>query len=249
MKSIKYLNCADSTIALLTNNLNILLLNMPITEPKLPQFKSIINSDNASPKNDNISLRTLIMQRLSNKSRKELSELSELMRELQTRETENLAQRYQPNGKCEEFIRMVGSNKCFVNLFSAANGVGKTATGVNIITNLCFGVQNDFFKLPLFENYKYLKKGRIISDPTTIKEKIVPELKKWFPSNRYQIRYETKKDGKQYERAWTTDTGFEFDLMTTEQDVKEFESVEMGWCLEENQRVLLSNGILKKIKD
>jgi len=107
--------------------------------------------------------------------------------------------------------------------------VGKTATGVNIITNLCFGIQNDFFKLPLFENYKYLKKGRIISDPTTIKEKIVPELKKWFPSNRYKIHYETRKDGKQYERSWTTDTGFEFDLMTTEQDVKEFESVECGW--------------------
>ena len=108
---------------------------------------------------------------------------------------------------------------------------GNTAVAVNIITNLCFGVQNDFFKLPLFENYKYLKKGRIISDPTTIKEKIVPELKKWFPSNRYQIHYETKKDGKQYERSWTCDTGFSFDLLTTEQDVKEFESVECGWIL------------------
>src|SRR3990167_3500269 len=145
-------------------------------------------------------LRNLILKRLQNKSRKDLLQLSAMMKELELRETENLDQRYQPNGKCEEFIRLVGSDKCFVNLFSAANGVGKTATGVNIITNLCFGIQNDFFKLPLFENYKYLKKGRIISDPTTIKEKIVPELKKWFPSNRYQIHYETHNNGKQYER-------------------------------------------------
>src|SRR3990167_11363088 len=144
-------------------------------------FMDLGNLHNQSQNGTQSDLRTLILNRLNTKSRTELLELSALMSELQTREKENLARRYQPNGKCEEFIRLVGSNKCFVNLFSAANGVGKTATGVNIITNLCFGVQNDFFKLPLFENYKYLKKGRIISDPTTIKEKIVPELKKWFP--------------------------------------------------------------------
>src|SRR3990167_1360845 len=110
---------------------------MPITEPKSQQFKNTINLNKELPKNDNTSLRTLILQRLDNKSRKELSDLSAAMKELEIREKENLAQRYQPNGKCEEFIRLVGSNKCFVNLFSAANGVGKTATGVNIITNLC----------------------------------------------------------------------------------------------------------------
>ena len=203
---------------------------MPTTEPKLSQFKNIISSEPELRKNTNTNLMELILQRLREKSRTELLDLSAVLKELEIREKENLAEKYIPNGKCEEFIRLVGSNRCFVNLFSAANGVGKTAAGVNIITNLCFGIQNNFFKnLPLFENFPYLKKGRIISDPTTIKEKIVPELKKWFPSNRFKIHYETSKDGKQYERKWTTDTGWEFDLMTTEQGAKEFESVDLGW--------------------
>lgn len=152
-----------------------------------------------------------------------------MIEEAKSRQQENLAQKYTPNGKCEEFIRMVGANKTFVNLFCAANGVGKSACGVNIVTNICFGIQNEWFNYPLFQKFPYLKRGRIISDPTTIKEKIVPELKKWFPSNRYKIHYETKKEGKQYESRWTTDTGFVFDIMSTEQDSKEFESTDIGW--------------------
>ena len=153
-----------------------------------------------------------------------------MMKELELRQSENLAVNYQPNGKCLEFIKIVGSNKNFINLFSAANGVGKTAVGVNIVANICYGIQNNWFKdLPLFEKFPYIKQGRIISDPTTIKEKIVSELKKWLPSNRFKIHYSTTKEGKQFESKWITDTGFEFNLMTTEQDTKEFESVDLGW--------------------
>ena len=162
-------------------------------------------------------------------SRAELEALYEKLNELRIRKSENLAERYVPNVKCEQFIKIIGQNKTFVNLFSAANGVGKTAALVNIIANICFGVQNKWFDYPLFQNFPYVKKGRIISDPTTIKEQIVPELKKWFPSNRYKIRYDTKKEGKSYEAKWITDTGFEFDLMTNEQASKEFESVTLGW--------------------
>lgn len=149
--------------------------------------------------------------------------------ELEIRKKENNAKNYIPNGKCEEFIEIVGSNQSFVNLFVAGNGVGKSAAGVNIITNICFGVQNDWFRHPLFEKFPYLKKGRIISDPTTIKEKIIPELKKWFPGNRFKIHYETEKQGKFWESKWTTETGFEFNIMSNEQEAKEFESADLGW--------------------
>lgn len=149
--------------------------------------------------------------------------------ELEQRKKENLAKSYTPNGKCEEFIKLVGENSCFVNLFIAANGVGKSATGANIITSICFGPQNDFFKKPLFQKFPYLKRGRIISDPTTIKEKIIPELKKWFPSNRYKEHYTTEKQGKFWESKWKTDTGFEIDIMSNEQDSKEFESTDLGF--------------------
>lgn len=175
-------------------------------------------------------LQQMLLERLQQQPQEELEEIQEILEELKKREEDNACERFIPNVKCEEFIELVGSNKFFINLFSAANGVGKSATLCNIITNICFGPQNDYFKQPLFENFPYLKKGRIISDPTTIKEKIVPELKKWFPTNRYDVKYTSVKDGKSYESKWITDTGFEFDIMSNEQMPKEFESTDLGWC-------------------
>ena len=177
-----------------------------------------------------LELKELIEQKLRENPEK-AKRIHSLLEEHKKRQTENLCKKYVPNVKCEEFIRNVGKDETFVNLFTAANGVGKTATLCNIVANICFGPQNEYFNYELFKKFPYLKKGRIISDPTTIKEKIVPELKKWFPSNRYKVHYDTKKEGKNYESKWVTDTGFEFDLMSNEQDAKEFESVDLGWLM------------------
>lgn len=132
-----------------------------------------------------------------------------------------------PNGKTEEFIKMVGNDKTFICLFSAANGVGKTACGCNILAHILYGLSgNKYFDLPLFNKFPYPKQGRIVSDATTIIETTVPELKKWLPFGRYTAN----KGGKNYERKWRTDTGFKFDLMTYDQGVKEFESATLGWA-------------------
>lgn len=133
---------------------------------------------------------------------------------------------YVPNGKVEQFTRMVGSGDTFISLFSAANGVGKTAAGVNILANLFwYRPNNPWFQGKLFREFPYNKKGRIVSDPTTVSSTLVPELKKWFPANRFT----TDKVGKNYEYRWKTDTDYEFDLMTYDQQVKEFESATLGW--------------------
>ena len=52
----------------------------------------------------------------------------------------NLSKTYIPNGKAEEFIKQVGSNEHFVNMFVAANGVGKSAAGANMVTNIVYKV-------------------------------------------------------------------------------------------------------------
>lgn len=92
---------------------------------------------------------------------------------------------------------------------------------------MMFPVANSYFRgLPLFENFPYLKRGRIISDPTTLKQKIVPEIKSWFPVGKYQ----SFKMGKDYDSYFITDTGFEFDLLSYEQETTEFESVDLGWA-------------------
>jgi len=144
-----------------------------------------------------------------------------------------LARGYVPNGKAEEFIKMVGMNETFVCMMIGANSTSKTATGSNIVANILYGIQSKWFDYPIFRKWPYIKRGRIISDPTTIKEKIVPELEKWFPKNEAarlpKANYETAKQGKNYVSKFRSNTGWEFDIMSNEQDVKEFESVDLGW--------------------
>lgn len=158
--------------------------------------------------------------------------MARAIRRLKTIDKQNAAKFYVPNGKAEEFITMVGSDKNFVSMFAAANGTGKSAAGVNILANIIYGPQNKYFEQPLYQKWPYIKRARIISDPTTIKTKIVSELKKWFPSNDAgkipEATYEVGKEGKNYVSKFTTNTGWDIDIMSNEQDVKEFESVDIG---------------------
>lgn len=167
------------------------------------------------------------------KSPKHYQRLQKLYNERRDIIEHNQALAYTPNGKAQEFIEMVGANDTFVSMFVAANGVGKSAAGANVVTNIVFGKQSKWFDHPLFNKWPYLKKGRIISDPTTIKEKIIPELRKWFPvneSNRLPLaQFEENKEGKNYVCKITTKTGWVIDIMSTEQAVKEFESADLGF--------------------
>lgn len=157
-----------------------------------------------------------------------------MRREKARRIQANKAKTYVPNGKAEKFIKLIGEDSTFISLFVAANGVGKTCTGANIVANICYGPQNKYFDFPAFKKWPYKeKRGRIISDPTTIKEKIIPELKKWFPENEAKkmpiANYETAKEGKNFEAKLKTNTGWVFDIMSNEQDSKEFESIDASW--------------------
>lgn len=134
---------------------------------------------------------------------------------------------YEPTGVGEQFINAVGCGDNFIILYSAANGVGKTATGSNVLAHLFWNTgENPYFNDGVFKNFPYKKKGRIISDPTNVTKNILPGLKDWFPEGRYK----THKGNKTFESIWETDTGWEFDVMTYEQDPREFEGVTLGWA-------------------
>lgn len=137
---------------------------------------------------------------------------------------------YEPSVKGEEFINAVAGMhssgaRNFITLYSAANGIGKTVTGANIVANLMWQSGNAYFQHDLFTHWPFVKRGRIVSDPTNIEKNIIPTLKKWFPKGRYK----TNKSNKKYESVWETDTGWEFDIMTYEQDPREFEGPTIGW--------------------
>lgn len=154
---------------------------------------------------------------------------------------------YEPSGKGEEFINYVSDPDNFITLFSAGNGIGKTATGANIVAHICFGKEstNPYFQQDFFNDFPHPKRGRIVSDPTNISKNIIPQLKEWFPKGRYV----TKKDGKNFESIFITDTGMEFDLMTYEQAPREFEGVTLGWAwLDEPPPEVILKAIISRMR-
>lgn len=155
-------------------------------------------------------------------------QVREAKEELARRKREEKYRYYTPIGKGEEFIKLLSSGDYIVTLFSAGNGVGKTRLGVNILAHLMFPCGNKWFQQDIFLNWKFPKHIRIISDPTTIHDTIIKEMKDQFPVGRYK----TSKKNKTYEAEWITDTGWTVSVMTYDQDVKEFESATVGlvWC-------------------
>lgn len=134
-------------------------------------------------------------------------------------------QYYTPNERGGEFLDALGSMQYLITLYSAANGVGKTTTMVCALAEMIWPTPggHPWMKGPLFTNFPYLKKIRIISDPHVV-ESIIKEMKIWFP----RFRYATSKGRKSYEAYWKTDTGFDIDIMTYDQDPKEFEAATLG---------------------
>lgn len=142
------------------------------------------------------------------------------------RRIENKCLGFAPNGKQEEFNRLVGAGEHFVYILSAGNGVGKTADVTNVLANIIWGPQNPFFqKLPLFEAWPYPKRIRIVTESKNVEEigAIDQEIKTWWP----QGKYKASKGGKQYYSLYEAEDWI-IDKMSYEQDVKEFESSTLG---------------------
>lgn len=142
---------------------------------------------------------------------------------------ENKYKYFVPNGRGEGFLHELGSQRYFIGLYSAANGVGKTTTMCAALAEMIWPTPggHPWIKGPLFTNFPYLKKIRIVSDPHVV-ESIIAEMKLWFPKGRYV----TWKGRKSYEAFWKTDNDFEIEIMTYDQDPKEFEGGNIGfiWC-------------------
>jgi phage terminase large subunit-like protein len=149
------------------------------------------------------------------------------MESIRRREEERIRY-FIPNEAQEQFIKAIQS-ETETAIFSAANACGKTAAGVNMIGNMFYGPQNEWFETDFFRKFKRPSRGRIISEATTIEQKIVPELKKWLKAGTYVAR----KLNRPFESYWKLMDGTEFDLLTNDQDKKEFESVDLDWIWED----------------
>ena len=151
-----------------------------------------------------------------------------LERELQWRQNNERLVFFEPNKKQDDFIKLIGTTKEMVSVFSAANGVGKTALAVNILGNAIWEKQNKYFDYSLFNNWPYPKRARYITDPKLVEE-IGPfhsEILKYWPKGKYMAT----KGGKNYYSQYTAND-WVIDVMTYDQEVKEFEGGTLGLIL------------------
>ena len=177
--------------------------------------------------NEHCAKYSLPPSKMENFSKEELSREAKL--EKARRIAQNKYRYFIPNERGEGFLDAIGCMRYFIALYSAANGVGKTTTMAAALAEMMWPTPggHSWMKGPLFTNFPYLKKIRIVSDPHVVSS-IISEMKQWFPKD----RYETQKGRKSYEALWQTDTGFTIEIMTYDQDPKEFEGGNLGfiWC-------------------
>jgi len=151
-----------------------------------------------------------------------------ILRELVRRQRESKCEFFVPNGVQEQFIQKVGNGKYFVNLLICANGVGKDCVTQNILANIIWGPQNEWFRgLPIFERWPFPEKHiRVVTESQLVTESgpVDKEIATWWPKGRYT----SHRGGKQYITHYKTDTGFLIDKMTYEQEPEEFEGVNLG---------------------
>ena len=148
-----------------------------------------------------------------------------LLREMELRRDENRCRYLEPNGAQTKFIQLFSSQPN-VGIFSAANGIGKTTLIANVMANIIWGPQNKYFDFPIFKSWPYPKRLRFVTDPKLVEEigPLHSEISKWWPRDRYQAI----KGGHNYYSQYKSDTGFLLDVMSYDQDLKQFEGVTLG---------------------
>ena len=120
---------------------------------------------------------------------------------------------------------MVGNATDYPIIFSAANGVSKTATVVNLLANLIWPGRNKNFDFERFKNWLFPKRIRYITDPELVKDTgpFRQEILKWWPRDQYRAEKGSKNYFSQYYA-----NGWFIDVLSFEQDVRQFEGGTFG---------------------
>lgn len=148
-----------------------------------------------------------------------------LQAELERRKENERISFFEPNGAQDSFIKLVGSEDTFICIFSAANGVGKTSLVANLLGNLFYGSQTEYFQHPRFKDWKFPRKVRYVTESNLVEDDgpFQSEIGYWWPKGRYS----SEKNGKSYQSKYKAN-GWHLDIMTYKQEPKEFEGGTYG---------------------
>jgi hypothetical protein len=133
-----------------------------------------------------------------------------------------------PNGKQEELIETIvdrmSKSRTPSILFSAANGIGKTNSSINILGNIIYGAQNGWFLHAPFLAWNNPKIAWYITTKTGLTDVVIPEIKKVFPPGTYEF----DKMGASVERAIHFENGWELRFFTMDVGADQMESASVG---------------------
>lgn len=151
-----------------------------------------------------------------------------ILLELDRRREERGCAYFEPNGAQHKFNELLGTSSPYVAIFSAANGIGKTTDIANILANIIWGTQNKYFDYPIFRDWPFPKRIRIVTNPNLLGEDgpLHTEIAKWWPKGRYAAT----KAGKTYYSRYRAN-GFIVDVMSYDQAITEFEGKTLGLVL------------------
>lgn len=151
-----------------------------------------------------------------------------LQDELQRRIKANPSEWYTPTGKQADYIAKVGCGKYRICILSGANRPGKSRTGFHILDNIINEPQSKWFQYPLFQNWPYPKKGRIGSTAKNLTPEI-GAVDRGIQDCWKKGSYRGEKQGKHYNALYRCANGWIVDVMSYEQALTEWESVQLGF--------------------
>jgi len=115
-------------------------------------------------------------------------------------------------------------------LMTSGNGVGKTTISLQVLANLIYGKQNDWFEGEIYRKYPYPRTGWLITTPANIEENYFnpsSETSFYNKFRNHEVEYE-KKGKTHVSYVNFKDANFQLNVKTFNQDVSEFESVTLG---------------------
>jgi len=147
-----------------------------------------------------------------------------------------------PTGALEDAIIKIGEfnkpGKTLIINLQCANKLGKTAIAAVIARNIVWDNDPEYFDYPVYKKWpftanEYDENGELVKIGEPVKRfrivgtaqntdnsgPIKTEISKWWPTSRYNCM----KGGKGYDRIYETDTGWDGDVLTFNQDPDEFE--------------------------
>lgn len=136
-----------------------------------------------------------------------------------------------PNGKQELLINTIAErmsrSRTPTILFSAANGVGKTESAIQILGNIVYGAQNGWFLKAPFLSWPNPQICWYITTKTGLTDVVVPAMKRLFPPDTYRF----DKMGTAVERAVHFENGWELRFFTMDVDPEQMESASVGLAI------------------